>query len=126
MPLQAQHQKLEQLQEQDHQWLAWEGEIYFIRTSILKENNIYESMEPYHKPSNCVNLQSDRHFECIIYSPLGSSKSSNHNNTEGKTTGKETPQAKLLHRLHYTVYKIKEARQKQMQYETIILNMHQV
>ena len=83
-------------------------------------------MEPYHKTSNCVNLQSGKQFQCIIYNPLVSSKSSNHNNTEEKTTGKEIPQAKLLHRLHYTVYKIKEARQKQMQYETIILNMHQV
>ena len=37
-----------------------------------------------------MDLQSHENFEGIIDSPLSSSKSSNHDNTERKPTGKET------------------------------------
>lgn len=47
----------------------------------------------------CKNLQPNKHFECIIDTPLGSGQSSNHDNTERKPTGEETPQTKLLNSL---------------------------
>lgn len=49
-------------------------------------------------------LQSYENFECIINTPLGPSKSSNHDNTKRKTTGEETPHAKLLNSLHNQMY----------------------
>lgn len=45
-------------------------------------------------------LQSNKNFECIVDAPLSSSKSSNHDNTEGKPTGKQTQDSNLLHSLH--------------------------
>lgn len=57
------------------------------------------SKKLYHS-RNCINLQPHKDFECIVDSPLGSSKCSDHDNTERKTTGKETPHAELLHRLN--------------------------
>jgi len=53
--------------------------------------------------SICKNLQPHKDFESIIYSPLGSGKCSNHNNTERETSGEKTNHTKILNSLHQTV-----------------------
>ena len=47
-----------------------------------------------------MDLQSHKNFAGIIESPLSSCKSSNHENTERKPTGKETHNTKLIHGLN--------------------------
>jgi len=73
------------------------GGSFHLRTNI-SQTSIYKNLQPH------------KDFESIIYSPLGSGKCSNHNNTERETSGEKTHHTKLLNSLHQTVDNIHHIR----------------